>query len=68
MVQGSVDDMISNCFGHYELGIIGTVQMQLVANISQADARISDTDLAQAGLYDIVAQSVTEKIMVSLLQ
>jgi hypothetical protein len=60
MVDRGIDHAISNGFGNNELGIDLAVQVKLGTDVSKANARVRQVDLAQAGLDNVAAKSTNQ--------
>ena len=47
--------------GYNELGVLGALERQLLGDVGQRNARVAETDHANAGLDDIVTQAGSPK-------
>lgn len=63
MVNGSINDTITDSLSNNELGILNTsIEVQLGAHVSQRDPGVGQVDLPQSGLDHIVSESLDERV------
>ena len=62
MVQFGLDDPIPNSLGHNELGVVRTVQKQLLGNVSEGDLAVGERDGLDSGLDDVVVESGDQSV------
>ena len=56
VVQFGLDHSIPDGLGHNELGVVRTVQKQLLGNVSEGDLAVGERDGLDGGLDDVVVE------------
>ena len=56
VVQLGLNDSIPDRLGHNKLGVVGTVQKQLLGNVSEGDLAVGERDGLDSGLDDVVVE------------
>ena len=62
MVQFGLDHSIPDGLGHNELGVVRTVQKQLLGNVSEGDLAVGERDGLDSGLDDVVVESGDQSV------
>ena len=62
VVQLGLNDSIPDRLGHNELGVVGTVQKQLLGNVSEGDLAVGERDGLDSGLDDVVVESGDQSV------
>jgi hypothetical protein len=61
VVQRGVNDAVPNRLGHNVLRVLLVLQLELLADVGDRDARVGDVDFAQTRLNHVVPQTVDQR-------
>ena len=63
VIDGSIDDSVSDSLGHYALGVLDGLESEFLGDVVEGDFGVGEVDLFEAEFDDVVTKAVDEVVV-----